>query len=175
MLISLSATLRENGWTDLHEIFREGVEWPWDDRITFWVNSGKPHDAAMLISLSATLRENGWTDLHEIFREDVEWPWDNLITFWIYSGKPRDAAMLISLTATLRENGDLAICDLQAGNSGAQMPRYGAPVIHELTGIQEWDQLTVGSSTYRARRLYLVTGRSPSLVHAPGTIYLMPS
>jgi len=33
-LISLSATLRENGlfwqngWTDLHEIFREAVEWP---------------------------------------------------------------------------------------------------------------------------------------------------
>ena len=24
--LSLSATLRENGWTDLHEIFREGVE-----------------------------------------------------------------------------------------------------------------------------------------------------
>ena len=39
--VSLSATLRENGWTDLHEIFREGVEWPWDDLIKFWVNSGK--------------------------------------------------------------------------------------------------------------------------------------
>jgi len=24
--VSLSATSRENGWTDLHEIFREGVE-----------------------------------------------------------------------------------------------------------------------------------------------------
>jgi len=24
--VSLSARLRENGWTDLHEIFREGVE-----------------------------------------------------------------------------------------------------------------------------------------------------
>jgi len=24
--VSLSATLRENGWADLHEIFREGVE-----------------------------------------------------------------------------------------------------------------------------------------------------
>jgi len=35
------ATLRENGWTDLHEIFREGVEWPWDDLIQFLVNSGK--------------------------------------------------------------------------------------------------------------------------------------
>ena len=40
--------------------------------ITFWVNLGKPRDAAMLISLSATLQENGWTDLHEIFREGVE-------------------------------------------------------------------------------------------------------
>jgi len=39
--VSLSATWRENGWTDLHEIFREGVEWPWDDLIQFWVNSGK--------------------------------------------------------------------------------------------------------------------------------------
>ena len=47
--VSLSATLREkNGWTDLHEIFREGVEWPWDDLIKFWVNLGKPCDAAML-------------------------------------------------------------------------------------------------------------------------------
>jgi len=26
LFISLSATLRENGWTDLREIFREGVE-----------------------------------------------------------------------------------------------------------------------------------------------------
>ena len=26
LFISLSATLRENSWTDLHEIFREGVE-----------------------------------------------------------------------------------------------------------------------------------------------------
>jgi len=48
MLISLSAALRKNGWTDLHEIFREGVEWPWDDVITFCVNSGKPRDAAMV-------------------------------------------------------------------------------------------------------------------------------
>jgi len=24
--VSLSATLRENGWTDLHEIFRKGLE-----------------------------------------------------------------------------------------------------------------------------------------------------
>ena len=39
--VSLSAILRENGWADLHEIFREGVEWPWDDLIKFWVNSGK--------------------------------------------------------------------------------------------------------------------------------------
>jgi len=26
LFVSLSATLQENGWTDLHEIFREGVE-----------------------------------------------------------------------------------------------------------------------------------------------------
>jgi len=26
IFVSLSARLRENGWTDLHEIFREGVE-----------------------------------------------------------------------------------------------------------------------------------------------------
>jgi len=48
LFVSLSATLRENGWTDLHEIFREGVEWSWDDLIKFRVNSGKPRDAAML-------------------------------------------------------------------------------------------------------------------------------
>jgi len=41
--VSLSATLRENGWTDLREIFMqiEGVEWPWNDLIKFWGNSGK--------------------------------------------------------------------------------------------------------------------------------------
>jgi len=50
--VSLSARLRENRWTDLHEIFRESVEWPRDDLIQFWVNSEKPRDAAMLISLS---------------------------------------------------------------------------------------------------------------------------
>jgi len=31
----------------LHEIFREGAEWPGDDLITFLVNSEKPRDAAM--------------------------------------------------------------------------------------------------------------------------------
>jgi len=45
--VSLLARLRENGWTDLHEIFREDVEWPWDDLITFLVNSEKSRDAAM--------------------------------------------------------------------------------------------------------------------------------
>jgi len=34
--VSLLVRLRENGWTDLHEICMEGVEWPWDDLITFW-------------------------------------------------------------------------------------------------------------------------------------------
>ena len=33
LFISLSARLRENGWTDLHEILREGV----NDLITFWL------------------------------------------------------------------------------------------------------------------------------------------
>jgi len=46
----VSKIIRENGWTDLHEIFREGVEWPWDDLIQFWVNSEKPSDAAMCIT-----------------------------------------------------------------------------------------------------------------------------
>ena len=39
--VSMSTRLRENGWTDLDEIFREGVEWPWDDVIKFRVNLGK--------------------------------------------------------------------------------------------------------------------------------------
>ena len=59
---------RQNGWTDLHEIFREGSGKVWSDHGTttlHFVNSGKPRDAAILISLSSTLRENGWTDLHE--------------------------------------------------------------------------------------------------------------
>jgi len=40
LFVSLSAWLRENSWTDLHEIFREGVEWPQGDLIKFMVNLG---------------------------------------------------------------------------------------------------------------------------------------
>jgi len=29
------------GFKSKKKIFREGVEWPWDDLIQFWVNSGK--------------------------------------------------------------------------------------------------------------------------------------
>ena len=46
-LCFLLVRLQENGWTNLHETFREGAEWPWDDLIQFWVNSEKPHDAVM--------------------------------------------------------------------------------------------------------------------------------
>ena len=47
--VSLSARLRENGWTDLHEIFRAGKVWSdqGNDLITFLVNSEKLRDAAM--------------------------------------------------------------------------------------------------------------------------------
>jgi len=41
MFVSLSARLRENGWTNLHEIFRQGVGWSRDNLIKFRVNSGK--------------------------------------------------------------------------------------------------------------------------------------
>ena len=47
IFVSLLARLRENSWTDLHEIFREGVEWPWHDLVTLLANSEKPRDAAM--------------------------------------------------------------------------------------------------------------------------------
>ena len=58
----LSATLRVNSWTDLHEIFMEGVGWPWDDLITFYVNSGKPHDAAMVTwqTTSRGIKRSRW-------------------------------------------------------------------------------------------------------------------
>jgi len=52
---------------------------------------------------------------------------------------------------------------------------WQSSVIQVSTDVQQWDQLTVGSSTCRVRRLHLATGRSPSLVHTPGTTYLMPS
>jgi len=45
--VSLSARLRENGWTDLHEIFGEGVECPEDDLLTFLVNFEKPRNVTM--------------------------------------------------------------------------------------------------------------------------------
>jgi len=48
--LSLLARLWENGWTNLHEIFKEGVEWSWDNLIQFWVNSEKLRDAVTLIS-----------------------------------------------------------------------------------------------------------------------------
>jgi len=41
LFVSLLARLRENGWTDLHETFREGAEWPRDDVVQFLVNSGE--------------------------------------------------------------------------------------------------------------------------------------
>jgi len=41
----------------------------------------------------------------------------------------------------------------------------GTPISKYRTSLAIWDH-TVGSSTYRVRRLHLVTGRSPSLVHA---------
>jgi len=47
IFVSLLARLRENGRTDLHEIFREGVEWPLDDVIQFLANSEKLRDAEM--------------------------------------------------------------------------------------------------------------------------------
>jgi len=47
LYLSLLARLWENGWTDLDEIFREGVEWLWDDLVPFLVISEKLHDAAM--------------------------------------------------------------------------------------------------------------------------------
>ena len=35
------SNITKNGWTDLHEIFRECVERPWEELVQFWVNSGK--------------------------------------------------------------------------------------------------------------------------------------
>ena len=55
LFISLSARLQENGWTDLHEIFREGVEWPRDDLIKFRVNSDKWVGGSKVNSLSSDL------------------------------------------------------------------------------------------------------------------------
>ena len=56
--VSLSATLRENGWTDLHDIFREGVEWPWDDLTKFWVNSGKRVGGSKVNLLSPAIAQS---------------------------------------------------------------------------------------------------------------------
>jgi len=42
LFVFLLERLRENGWTDLHEIFRESAEWSWDDLIQFRVKSVKP-------------------------------------------------------------------------------------------------------------------------------------
>jgi len=62
LFASSSARLRENGWTDMHEIFRESVEWPltmpWDDLITFWVNSEKPCNANFFVSNITSKRLN---------------------------------------------------------------------------------------------------------------------
>jgi len=52
MYLCFLARLRENGWTNFHEIFREDAESPWNDLIQFWVNSEKPRNAAMLISFT---------------------------------------------------------------------------------------------------------------------------
>jgi len=63
IFVSLLARLRENGWTDLHEIFGEGAEWPWDNLIKFWVKSKKPRDAATLISFTSLVNiTSTWLD-----------------------------------------------------------------------------------------------------------------
>jgi len=55
IFVSLLARLGENGWTNLHEIFTEGAEWPWDDLIQFWVKPEKPQDVATLISFTSVV------------------------------------------------------------------------------------------------------------------------
>jgi len=56
--VSLSATLRENGWTDLRKIFREGVERPWNDLIKFWVNSRKRVGGSKVNLLSQAIAQS---------------------------------------------------------------------------------------------------------------------
>jgi len=75
MLISLSATLRENGYSGETAglICMKFSGKLWSDYGTTSLHFGSIQvNRAMLISLSTTLRENGWTDLHEIFGEGVE-------------------------------------------------------------------------------------------------------
>jgi len=47
---------------------------------------------------------------------------------------------------------------------------WQSSVIQASIDVQEWDQLSVGSPTYRARKRQLVTDCLPSLVHAHWTI-----
>ena len=109
LFIPLSARLRENGWTDLHEIFIAAVEWPWDDLIQFWVNLEKPCDAAMLISLSAfvniTSKQLDWFARNFYFSGKV---WSDNGTTWLhFCSIPRNHAMPLCAT---RGRGLLCFC-----------------------------------------------------------------
>ena len=90
--VSLSARLRENGWTDLHEIFR-GVDWPWDDLIHFWVNSEKPRDAIFFVSNIMSFEQTAGPISRKFLEKVWSDHWYDLITCLVNSEKLCDAAM----------------------------------------------------------------------------------
>jgi len=80
--VSLSATLWESGWTDLHEIFDKCVEWPWDDLVKFWVNSGKRVGGSKVNLLSPAIAQSQLHSLGASRSEVCCAPHHSLFFFW---------------------------------------------------------------------------------------------
>ena len=64
--LCLWATLRKNGWTDSHDIFRKVRTWGKEQSGIFSTCSG--FNFFLGLCLSPTLWNNRWVDIHDIFR-----------------------------------------------------------------------------------------------------------
>ena len=86
--VCLLATLRKNGWTDVHEIFRVGGTWYKEKLRTFAGCSIQPLEHSNIFPLFrrnpcllAAMQKNDWADFHAIFRKRRTWHKKQFATF----------------------------------------------------------------------------------------------
>ena len=86
--VCLLAILRNNDWTDFHEICRVGGTWYKEQLESFSGYSIKPFEHRIFSHFFGGIhaskqhyRNNGWTDFHEIFRKGQTWHKEQYGTF----------------------------------------------------------------------------------------------
>ena len=86
--VCLLATLRKNGWTNFHEIFRVGGTTYKEQLGTFQDIPFNPLNTGIFVPLFqrnpwllAALQKNGWTNYYEIFRKERTWHKEQFGTF----------------------------------------------------------------------------------------------